>query len=221
MQLRITMSVYNFIWIWKLPIGDAMLCCSVAMVTSYGQTKPILFLIGFGFDFILLLLIHQSFISFSADKILIADILCSCDLIPYYPITLLHGPAPVSEKNTQSISFSPLWVMFITVTFFSSPPFFPISGPLFIDSQRVLHTRRQSPELAGPKKKTTWAPALKGQPHAPLQIFHLIKYTSIVSHTCEAAFTWAKVIVTRVIFNLLFEAGNRVFRATVLMREDG
>lgn len=71
------------------------------------------------------------------------------------------------------------------------------------------------------KKRVTWAPALKGQPHAPLQIFHLIKYTSIVSRTCEAALTWAKVTVTHVIFNLLFGAGNCVFRATVLMRGDG
>lgn len=77
------------------------------------------------------------------------------------------------------------------------------------------------PGVGRPQKKVTWASALKGQPHAPLQIFHLIKYTSIVSHTCEAALTWAKVTVTRVIFNLLFEAGNCVFRATVLMRVDG
>ena len=41
----------------------------------------------------------------------------------------------------------------------------------------------------GRPQKVTWAPVLKGQPHAPLQIFHLIKYASIVSHTCEAALT--------------------------------
>lgn len=41
----------------------------------------------------------------------------------------------------------------------------------------------------GQPEKVTWSPALKGQPHAPLQIFHLIKYTSVVSHTYEAALT--------------------------------
>lgn len=70
-----------------------------------------------------------------------------------------------------------------------SSPFFPISGPLFTDSQRASSAADSAPELASPKKKVTWASALKGQPHAPLQIFHLIKYTSIVSHTCEAALT--------------------------------
>lgn len=57
-----------------------------------------------------------------------------------------------------------------------------------------------------PAQKVTWAPAVKGQPRAPLQIFlsHPIKYTSTVSHTCEAALTWAKVTMTDVIFNLVF-----------------
>lgn len=170
-------------------------------------------------------------------------LLTSCvNLIKFHIIWLLYccfialPCIRVRKKKILKAYRSALYerVMFIILRILhlrhmSTVPFFFFFAPLlsfpsldhYSPIPSTLSPPPTEPSVGRPQKKVTWASALKGQPHAPLQIFHLIKYTSIVSHTCEAALTWAKVTVTRVIFNLLFEAGNCVFRATVLMRVDG
>ncbi len=64
-------------------------------------------------------------------------------------------------------------------------------------------------ELASPERwhgRLLW----KGSHMHHCKSFSLIKYASIVSHTCEATLTWAKVTMTDAIFNLLFWTGNSV-----------